>query len=560
LVIEDSENDALLAVRELRRGGYDPIFERVDTSSDLQTALAREGWDLVISDYVMPRFCGLEALKLVQDAGRDTPYIFVSGTIGEDTAVAAMRAGAHDYIMKGNLKRLVPAVERELREAGVRWQRKLAEERLRHLAYYDAVTNLPNATLLDERLEQAIAAAVRKGGRVALLLMKLNRFTQISETLGHHTADFLLRSVGPRLSAELRDFAALACIRSNEFAVVLPSVQDIEESTEIALRILKAFQEPFVLEELKLEVQPSLGIALFPEHASTPDSLVRRASLALSAAQKNRRNYEVYSADHDQSSSQQLMLTGELRRAISEGQLFLLYQPKIQVQTGRVTGVEALVRWKHPRLGLIPPDQFIPLAESTGLIVSLTLWVVREALSQCALWNQRNLNIGMAVNLSTWDLQALELPERIGAMLDAFKVPAAQLDLEITESGIMADPERAMESVIRLRDMGVKVSIDDFGTGYSSLSYLARLPVDQIKIDKSFVTKMIMDERASLIVRSTIGLAHDLGLKVVAEGVENKQILDTLQGLGCDSAQGYYISRPIPGADLPDRLLSLMAA
>ncbi|MGH7833942.1 MAG: EAL domain-containing protein [Candidatus Binatia bacterium] len=560
LIIEDCEDDALLSVQELRRGGYDPIFERVDTSSDLKAALVREAWDLVISDYAMPRFCGLEALKLVQSAGRDTPYIFVSGTIGEDTAVAAMRAGAHDYIMKGNLKRLAPAVERELRDAGVRWQQKLAEERLRHLAYYDAVTNLPNATLLDERLEQAIAAAGRNRGRVALLVMKLNRFTQINETLGHQTADLLLRWVGPRLSAELCELATLACIRSNEFAVLLPSVQDIEESTKIAQKILKAFQEPFVLDELKLEVQPTLGIALFPEHASTADSLVKRASLALSAAQKNHRDYEVYSVEHDQSSSQQLTLIGELRRAITEGQLFLLYQPKIELQTGRVTGVEALVRWQHPRLGLIPPDQFIPLAESTGLILSLTLRVVREALSQCALWNQRNLNLGMAVNLSTWDLQAAELPERIGAMLGAFKVPAAQLDLEITESVIMANPERAMESVIRLRDMGARVSIDDFGTGYSSLSYLARLPVDQIKIDKSFVMKMIIDERASLIVQSTIGLAHDLGLKVVAEGVENKPILDALKDLGCDSAQGYYISRPILGADLPGRLSSLMAA
>jgi EAL domain-containing protein (putative c-di-GMP-specific phosphodiesterase class I) len=337
-------------------------------------------------------------------------------------------------------------------------------------------------------------------------------------------------------------------------------VQDVEQSTKIADKILKAFQKPFVLDELKLEVQPSLGIALFPEHASTVDLLIKRASLALSAAQENHRDYELYSAEHDQSSSQQLTLVGELRRAITEGQLFLLYQPKIDLQAGRVTGVEALVRWKHPRLGLIPPDQFIPLAEGTGLIVSLTLWVLREALSQCAIWNQQNLDIGMAVNLSTWDLQAGKLPEQIGEMLGSFKVAPAQLDLEITESAIMVNPERAMESVIRLRDMGLGVSIDDFGTGYSSLSYLARLPVDQIKIDKSFVMNMIIDERASLIVQSTIGLAHDLGLKVVAEGVESKQILDTLKGLGCDSAQGYYISRPILGADLPGRLSSLMAA
>lgn len=277
---------------------------------------------------------------------------------------------------------------------------------------------------------------------------------------------------------------------------------------------------------------------------------MQRARVALSAARKTRSNYSIYSPEEDQG-PYQLTLTGDLRRAIVENQLFLLYQPKVDLWAGRVSGVEALVRWKHPKLGLLTPDQFISLAERTGLIMPLTLWVLHEALSQCSAWNRENRKLTMAVNLSVWNLQAGELPDQIAGLLASCGVSPAQLELEITESAIMANPQRAMESVTRMKNMGLRFSIDDFGTGYSSLAYLKRFPVDSVKIDRSFVINMATNQEDAVIVHSIIDLGHNLGLKVVAEGVEDRETMDLLVKMGCDEAQGYYFSRPLPPADLP---------
>ncbi|HEU0167752.1 MAG TPA: EAL domain-containing protein [Chloroflexota bacterium] len=429
---------------------------------------------------------------------------------------------------------------------------------LAHQAMHDALTGLPNRTLLHDRLEQAIYAAARTSGSLALLLMDLDHFKEVNDTFGHHYGDQLLRQVGPRLRsalhgplslpqgrAVLRESDTIARLGGDEFAVLLPTSGDAFSAAEAAERIIRALQEPFVVEGQSLEIGASIGIALYPDHGNDAQTLYRRADIAMYTAKRNHDGFAMFATELDKDTSSRLALTSELRHAIDHNELELHYQPKVYFEPNRRLHVEALVRWNHPRLGFMPPDQFIPLAEQTGLIKPLSNWVLREALRQCTEWRRLGFNVSVAVNLSMRNLQDQTLPDELAAMLDANSLGSEWLKVEITESIIMADPARTLETVTRLADLGVPLSIDDFGTGYSSLAYLKRLPVHEIKIDKSFVINMATDENDATIVRSTIDLAHNLGLKVVAEGVENQEAWDQLRALGCDAAQGYHIGRPM---------------
>src|SRR5579884_1474710 len=549
LFIEDSEEDMLLLIRELQRGGYDPTVERVDTATAMLAALKKQPWDLIITDYNMPQFSAPAVLSVLKESGSDLPCIIVTGSQGEETAVATMKAGANDFILKSNLSRLVPAVARELRDTELRQEQRRTERAIQHLAYYDTLTDLPNRTLLQDRLQQAILSARRDGKSLALLVMDLDRFKEINNFLGHHYGDLVLQQVGPRLREVLRESDTIARLGGDEFAVLLLSI-GLEGAVLTAQKILKHFLSPFVVDCLSLEIGASLGIALFPEHGEDANNLMRRADMAMYAAKQENAGYAVYSPKHEKQNSSHLLLMGDLRHAVDRDELFLVYQPKIDLQTRSIIGVEALVRWQHPSRGLIPPDQFIPLSEQGGLIKPLTLWVLNAALMQCRAWRQAGLHLSVAVNLSARNLLDPELSVQIARLLQRYELEAQWLHLEITESVIMADPVRAMEILNQLNKMGICLAIDDFGTGYSSLGYLKKLPVDEIKIDKLFVKEMAVEEDDAIIVRSTIDLAHNLGLKVVAEGVESQEILDRLIILGCDAAQGYFINRPVAPADL----------
>ena len=544
LIVEDSENDALLLLRSLWRGGYEPQFERVDTPEAMAAALSSQAWDIVISDYSMPHFSGLAALWVLKQSGLDVPFILMSGTVGEDVAVEAMKAGAHDYVLKNKPQRLVCAIEREIREAAVRRERSLSQERLRYLANYDPLTDLPNRNLFYERLEQTLGSSRPENKPLALILLDLNDFREINDTMGHQMGDLTLQQIGPRLRTTLRDRDTVARLGGDEFAVLLPDAKQ-EDATLAARKILHALEAPFAIGEVNLDAQASLGLALFPEHGDDRDTLMRRADIAMYLAKQSASGYALYSPDRDSYSPERLALVTELHRAIENGDLFLAYQPKIDLRTGHVISLEALARWRHRERGLIPPDQFIAIAEHTGLIKSLTEWVLNAALGQSRMWRNQGLAIPISVNLSARNLHDVNLPEQIDKILHAHGATPEALELEITESVIMSDAARALEILWQIHHMGIALSIDDFGTGYSSLAYLKKLPANSIKIDKSFVMNMTDDENDAMIVRSTIDLAHNLGLKVIAEGVENREVWNRLTELGCDAAQGYYISRPL---------------
>jgi diguanylate cyclase (GGDEF)-like protein/PAS domain S-box-containing protein len=428
-------------------------------------------------------------------------------------------------------------------------ERKAQAAALEYQALHDILTDLPNRTLVLDRLKQAVHVSDRDHQPLALMIMDLNHFKDVNDALGHHHGDLLLKQVGPRVLGVLRESDTIARLGGDEFAILL-SATEINGAVVAAQKILEVLKRPFVVEGFFLEIGASIGIAVFPEHGEDTDMLMRRADVAMYQAKQSGSGYAVYISEDDRHSPRRLALMGELRHAVERQELALYYQPKVDLGTGRTIGVEALVRWNHPRHGLVEPDQFISLAEHTGVIQAITLWVVGEVIRQHRLWRRAGIEISVAVNLSTRNLQDLQFPDQVAELLRDDGVPPDWLEMEITESSIMADPVRAMEILKRLRATGIRFSIDDFGAGYSSLSYLRKMPVTTVKVDKSFVIGMAANEDDAVIVHSTVDLAHNLGLKVVAEGVESRDILDRLTAMGCDAAQGFFISRPVPAEEL----------
>lgn len=427
--------------------------------------------------------------------------------------------------------------------------RKAQQELLRHQATHDALTGLPNRYQLEKRIEKALHEAREKNGEMAFLLLDLDRFKEINDTLGHHTGDLMLQRIAERLQSGLRKNESMARLGGDEFAILLPDSGE-EAARRVAADMLKLLIDPFRVDGLTLKVDTTIGIALFPRHGSDSIELVQRADVAMYSAKRTRASVAVYDPDQDSSSMRQLTLTTELRSAIEGNTLSLVYQPKIEAESGAVVGVEALVRWRHSELGNIRPDEFIGLAENTGLIRPLTQWVLRTALAQCAEWHRAGRVIGVSVNISARNLLEEDLPRALAGILRETRIPAGHVTLEITENVIMEDPERALEVVTELAEMGVCISIDDFGTGYSSLGYLRRLPASEIKIDRCFVQEMNLNNDDATIVHSTIELAHNLGRKVVAEGVESLEVWETLRRQGCDFGQGYVFTPPLVSDEL----------
>lgn len=800
LMIEDSENDVSVIVRRLQLGGFLPVFKQVCTAEEMRSALDREPWDLVLSGFLMSNFSGFSALALLQEKKIDIPFIVVSGRIGEEAAVEISKAGAHDYVKKDRLARLVPAVERELREAevrrerekvqaelrqseerfrqlaesitevfwmtdpdkqemlyvspgyekiwgrsceslyrqpstwlnaihsedrkrviesaminqvsgaydeeyrilrpdgSVRWirdrafpvkdrsgrvyrvtgiaediterkraeeqlhlqstalnsaanavvitnskgrilwvnpaffrnsgytfeeavgqtlrllksglqppsfydhlwktilsgdvwqgeiinrrkdgsfyteemtitpvtdergrishfiaikqdvtQRKKAEETVQHMAFYDPLTDLPNRNNLIDRIHRAIRAEDGGGHPIGLILIDLDRFKEVNETLGHLRGDTLLKELGLRLQSVLFEPDVVAHLGADLFAVLLPKLAKAEDIHLVIEKIQKLLLSPFSIDSLPVAVEASVGVALYPEHARTSEELLRRADIAMHAAKESGSGHALYDPTLDKHHPQRLALMAELRQAIEQNHLLLHYQPKVSIRDKKTVGAEALVRWNHPQQGMIPPDEFIGPAERTGLIHPMTYWLLRTAIQQCREWRRAGVEIVVSANLSARNLLDPKLPGTVVELLRDGEVAPEFIQFEITESAIMTDPAHAQKMMFNLRDIGIRFSIDDFGIGYSSLKYLQKLPVDQIKVDKSFVMHMTQNIGDAKIVRSTIDLAHNLGLRVVAEGVESENILNRLDEMNCDLAQGYFFTKPLSGEAL----------
>jgi diguanylate cyclase (GGDEF)-like protein len=410
---------------------------------------------------------------------------------------------------------------------------------------YDTLTGLPNRILLIDRLEQAINTASLERSKIAILVVDIDRFKDINDTLGHSTGDRVIKQIAQRLRKIIPEPNTVARLGGDEFGIILKKFGTIEDAAEVVQTIKETLQVPLKLEGVRLDIDASIGITLYPEHGKDAHILLQRADVAMYQAKQKHCGFIMYTTTLDRCNTRRLTLMGELREAIINNELVAYYQPKIDIKTGKIKELEALVRWKHKVHGLVQPDDFIPMAEQTGLIKQLTLWILHESLMQCAKWNDEGFELRVSVNLSANDLMDVEFPETITRILNAHNVSPEKLLLEITESAVMLDPNRALEVLTNLSTLGVRLSVDDFGTGYSSLSYLSKLPVSELKIDKSFVMGMENNSNNTVIVQATIDLGHNLGLEVVAEGVETASSISLLQPLGCDTLQGYYFTKPL---------------
>ena len=674
LLIEDSDDDAALLLLELKRGGFSVSHQRVDNREDLSHALAAQTWDIVISDYSMPHFDGIAALHEVNTAELDIPFIIVSANIGEEIAVMAMKAGAHDYIMKGNLKRLLPAIERELKEVAVRRTHKLAQQQMQKLSsaidqsadsviitdrygyieyvnpafekvtgyatdevigkstsilrsgqhddafyqnlweeieagksfhevfinrrkdgslYYeqktispllddnnditffistgkdvteqintrkrlayvtnhDVLTGLPNRSLYIDRLTQSISRARWNNRVVAVLFLDLDRFKHINETLGYDAGDYFLKVVARRLGKCVRDGDTVARLGDDEFAIILEDLKHENDIPFIVKKIFEAMEQPLKFNGHELFITLSIGVSMYPNDGDDASTLIQCADISIHRAKEGgTRNYQFYSNDLSYKTVDSLIMESDLRRAVEREEFVLHYQPQISLDSDAILGVEALIRWQHPELGLIPPIKFIPLLEETGMIVEVGKWVLQESCRQGTEWIQSGIaNLRVSVNLSAVQFANDELTDTVREVLEISAFPANRLELEITESTVMQNPDEAINVLKEFHTMGVRTSIDDFGTGYSSLSYLTHFPLNTLKVDRSFVSNMSESKQHAAIVISIVNLAHNLGLNVIAEGVEKDEEKRFLQECNCNEMQGYLFSPPVDSEEL----------
>ena len=548
LIVEDSEADAELLLLELKRGGFDVISLRVSTEAEVRNAFASEAWDLVISDYSMPGFDGMRCLQIYQEFALNIPFILMSGTVGEEIAVEAMKAGAHDYIMKDRITRLVPALQRELREAAVRREHQAVMEQIEFIAYHDPVTRLPNQRLFLAQVETAIDRYSPQTDKLLLLAVpEIARFKEIRTTLTQADYDELVDKIAGRIAQRCKQRVTLARIDEYSFALLVETGRAHPED-DVARDIVAAFAEPYELDPFSLHLDVNVGMAVYGLHAGSANELLRNATVAASQARDKRQPHMFYAATDDHSSPDNLLLLGQLREAIRGGQLRLHYQPILDLRNDQRTSVEALVRWQHPTRGLMLPAEFLMLAESSNLISPLTAWVVESVFRQWRAWRDADVNTHISVNLSMRNIQDKTFVPYIARLVRELDVEPEHFVFEVTESGIMTDPATARDVLTRLHELGFKIAIDDFGTGYSSLAYLQQLPADDIKVDRSFVVRLAESDRDRAIVNAVLDFAIGLGKNLVAEGVENALTLDALRTMGCQYAQGYHISRPLERA------------
>ncbi len=479
---------------------------------------------------------GSVSLKGVVDAQKNNFVLWILDTMPFVFAVWGQYVGS---LIAYEASALVMDQTQDLRT-----QTAALEIKAEHDMTHDSLTGLPNRVLLQDRVEQSISTAFREKFKIALMVLDIDRFKEINETLGHFNGDRILKQFVVRLNGVIRDSDTLARLGGDDFVILIRKISSKKDVEKVAKNIQNALDPPFATEGLTLDIQVSIGAALCPDHGQDFDTLLQHADMSMYAAKNDKSGFVIFSDKLNKSSPQKLTLMGELKQAIERDELRIFFQPKVDNKGEQVTDIEALVRWQHPKHGLMAPNEFIPLAERTGLIKDLSLWVLKNSLSQLSQWRNDGYEFGLSVNISAQDLLDPELADTVAGLLAQFNIPADKLCLEITETSVLADPERALEILHHISDIGVRISIDDFGTGYSSLAHLRKMPVNEIKIDRSFVIDMLENHNDKIIVQATIGLGKNLGLDVVAEGVENSETMAELHELGCNQLQGFLFNKP----------------
>ena len=560
ILIVDDEPEIRTLVRGILSESY--RYLEANSAEEALSILRMEKFDLVISDINMSGMSGLEMIPHVRAIAPDTVMMMISGEQTIESAIEALRGGAFDYIMKPfDFQHVEAAVRRALEhhallEAKRRHENHLEElvrqrtAELNHLAYHDALTDLPNRILFEDRLTQALILAKRHRQALGMLFLSLDGFKKVHDTLGHAIGDRLLQKVAERLRSSAHQGETVARFEGDEFALLLTQIGGTEDEdvVEVIFQINESLKLPFLVDDHELFITVSIGISLYPDDGADAPTLLKNADAALyRAREQGGNNYQFYTADMNDKAMKRLTLENSLRRALERSEFEVYYQPVLDINTRKIVGMEALLRWHHPELGLIQPAEFIPLAEDTGMIVPIGEWVLRTACTQSKSWQEAGFApLSLAVNLSGRQFQQQNLSEVVARILQETGLNSHNLELELTESSIMKNAESAVRMLGELKEMGVKIAIDDFGTGYSSLGYLKRLPIDTLKIDRSFVSDVTTDPDDAALVMAIITLAHNLRLKVIAEGVDSEEQLSFLHLLRCDEWQGYLFSKPLP--------------
>ena len=549
LILEDRAEDAELMVHELRQAGFDPTWQRVDAEADFLAHLDQE-LDIILADYSLPQFDAQRALEHLKKRGLDVPFIIVSGCIGEERAVECMKSGATDYLLKDRLTRLGQAVRKAVDEKCLRDDRQRVEDQLVHNTFHDALTGLPNRALFLDRAQRCLHQMERREGYLfAVLSIDLDGFQAINASFGQPAGDKVLIEIGERLVRKVRSGDTVARLDGDEFALLLDDVKDVSNAVRVAERLQEGLAKPFLVDGREVLTSATVGIAASMRTYKRSDDALRDASTAMARAKRlGPGQAAVFDMRMHTQALTRLKLETELRQAAEREEFLLYYQPVVSLQTGRITGFEALLRWRHPQRGIVAPREYLSVVEEIGLLIPIGQWVIQNAARQLRAWQAEfpvPPTLSMSVNLSCKQFLQAELLTIVEETLRETGLDPRSVTLEVTETVMMENAEAALVTLAQLRERRIRISMDDFGTGYSSLSYLQRLPIDDLKIDQSFVAHMKPAGESLEIVRSIITLAHSLGKRVIAEGIETGEQLTLLRSLGCDYGQGYLFSKPM---------------
>jgi diguanylate cyclase (GGDEF)-like protein len=553
--LEDNRDDQELIRHLLSKAGMICSITTAESQAEFMSSVEESNWDLILADYSLPTFDGYRALAIAKQKCPATPFIFVTGTLGEDIAVETIKNGATDYVLKQKLTRLSTAIRRALNEAAERNRLleaesalKKSQEDLRFLVDHDPLTNLNNRVHLHDRLPSVLASATRHEEKIALLFIDLDGFKFVNDSLGHSAGDLVLKEAARRMTDCFKEPDIVLRLGGDEFLIVLTELRETTDAAVAAEKMRKAIAAEMLIHGKPLSTTCSIGISIFPDDGVDDESLVKWADLALHSAKDSGRNtWRFFTQDMNGKAIERLNLEHGLRQAIDKKQLFVEYQPQLDLATGKVVGAEALLRWRHPEMGLVPPATFIPIAESCGEILHIGEWILRAACTQAKLWQEEGVaDLPIAVNVSAVQFRKNSFPETVKSVLRETGLAAHLLELELTESLLLSSSNVMASVMSELTGTGIRLAIDDFGSGYCGLSYLMEFPFSKLKIDGTFIRSISKNSVGSSIAAAIISMARILGMKVLAECAETEEQILFLRKHKCDECQGYYFSKPLP--------------